>query len=144
MMRRERGKQQTNKPTNQNTKRKIAATINLSTIIKCCCREEKRREEKREMKKMKKIKKERKILTWVLSERMNAQMGFAKILHPDCSKFSKRNPFLSHGAAMSTNHHLISFFFTLLLWIALMGILLACVEMRMMMIMMLLCVCLLV
>jgi hypothetical protein len=45
---------------------------------------------------------------------------------------------------MSTNHHLISFFFTLLLWIALMGILLACVEMRMMMIMMLLCVCLLV
>jgi hypothetical protein len=46
---------------------------------------------------------------------------------------------------MSTNHHLISFFFTLLLWIALMGILLACVEMRMMMMMMLLlCVCLLV
>jgi hypothetical protein len=75
---------------------------------------------------------------------MNAQMGFAKILHPDCSKFSKRNPFLSHEQPMSTNHHLISFFFTLLLWIALMGILLACVEMRMMMIMMLLCVCLLV
>jgi hypothetical protein len=43
MMRRER-EGSTNKPTNQNqkTKRKIAATINLSTIIKCCCREEKR------------------------------------------------------------------------------------------------------
>ncbi len=33
---------------------------------------------------------------------MNAQMGLAKILHPDCSKNSKRNPFLIPWAAMST------------------------------------------
>jgi hypothetical protein len=80
---------QTNQPKPENQKENCCYNQSQHHHQECCCREE-----KREMKYLKK--KKTNILSWVLSKRMNAQMGFAKILHPDCSKFSNRNPFLSH------------------------------------------------
>jgi hypothetical protein len=86
MMRRER-EGSTNKPTNQNqkTKRKIAATINLSTIIKCCCREE-----KREMK-FKKKKKNKHSYLGIVKEN-ECSNGFCKNLAPGLLKIFKKKP----------------------------------------------------
>jgi len=114
MMRRERGKQQTNKPTNQNTKRKIAATINLSTIIKCCCREEKRREEKRREERDEKNQKnkKRKKNSYLGFVRENeCSNGFCKNLAPGLLKIFKKKPI---SIPWSSHEHQLPFDFFLL------------------------------
>ncbi len=102
-MRRER--RSTNKPTNQKTKRKIAATINLITIIKCLL-QRRERERERDEKNFQK-KKKNYCLSFVTEN--DGSNGFCK---KPCTQIAQTVQKETHFYHMSSHghHHLISFF----------------------------------